>query len=275
MSDFLSRMVDRARGTVAAVVPRLPSRFEPDPAVPLLRPDAGEEAPPPEPVMAAGDGALPGPVPDAGEARPTPARPGATRATGDDQDGSRRVRVLPAEPSDTRRRPPAYRADGGDAPAQPDGESEARPDRGRRDGAAVSLRSDGPAARPAPEQPPPRDGFARRSRTPPAAPVLVRRDAHAGDRPEPADRGVLVPARPAADPLEPGPVAPAAPSRWAGGDGPPAGGATTTEAVVNVTIGRIEVRAVPGSQTRREPARRGGPKPLGLEEYLQRRGAGR
>lgn len=268
-------MVDRARGTVAAVVPRLPSRFEPDPAVPLLRSDAGEEAPPPEPVIAAGDGALRGPVPAAREARPTPARPGATRATGDDHEDSRPARVVPAEPLDTPRWPPAYRAHGEDAPAQPDGESEARPDSGRRGGAAVSPRSDAPAARPAPEQPPPRDGFARRSRAPLAAPALVRRDAHAGDRLEPAGRGVLVPARPAADPLEPGPVARAAPSRGSGRDGLPGGGATTTEAVVNVTIGRIEVRAVPGTQTRRELSGRGGPKPLGLEEYLQRRGAGR
>jgi len=46
------------------------------------------------------------------------------------------------------------------------------------------------------------------------------------------------------------------------------------EHVVNVTIGRIEVRALPSPPV---PARRRSerPKPLGLDDYLKQRGAGR
>jgi hypothetical protein len=47
-----------------------------------------------------------------------------------------------------------------------------------------------------------------------------------------------------------------------------------TEPVVNVTIGRVEIRAVapPPSPTRRVPQT---PKPLSLDDYLKQRGDGR
>ena len=43
--------------------------------------------------------------------------------------------------------------------------------------------------------------------------------------------------------------------------------------VINITIGRIEVRAAPapGGERRAEPAARRAAKPLSLEEYLRRR----
>jgi hypothetical protein len=46
--------------------------------------------------------------------------------------------------------------------------------------------------------------------------------------------------------------------------------------VVNVTIGRIEVRAVqvPGAAMKLHPEKRG-PQPMSLDEYLKRRGGGR
>lgn len=48
----------------------------------------------------------------------------------------------------------------------------------------------------------------------------------------------------------------------------------SSEPVVNVTIGRIEVRAVPAQSgpSRQRPQ---GPKPMSLDDYLQRRGGGR
>jgi hypothetical protein len=52
-----------------------------------------------------------------------------------------------------------------------------------------------------------------------------------------------------------------------------AGERPNTDVAVNVTIGRIEVRATPAgsSETRRTPSR--GPQPLALDEYLGQRGA--
>jgi hypothetical protein len=48
---------------------------------------------------------------------------------------------------------------------------------------------------------------------------------------------------------------------------------TDPEPVINITIGRIDVRAGPASEGERRarPAPRGGPEPLGLNEYLRRR----
>jgi hypothetical protein len=45
------------------------------------------------------------------------------------------------------------------------------------------------------------------------------------------------------------------------------------EPVINITIGRIDVRAGSASEGERraKPASRGGPEPLGLNEYLRRR----
>jgi hypothetical protein len=45
------------------------------------------------------------------------------------------------------------------------------------------------------------------------------------------------------------------------------------EPVINITIGRIDVRAglAPDGERRARPAPRGGPEPLGLNEYLRRR----
>jgi hypothetical protein len=49
------------------------------------------------------------------------------------------------------------------------------------------------------------------------------------------------------------------------------------EPVINITIGRVDVRAAPASEGERraEPAPRGGPEPLSLNEYLHRREQGR
>ena len=44
--------------------------------------------------------------------------------------------------------------------------------------------------------------------------------------------------------------------------------------VVNVTIGRIEVRAAPAPAPRQSTEARG-PKPMSLDEYLKQRGSGR
>ena len=71
--------------------------------------------------------------------------------------------------------------------------------------------------------------------------------------------------------VEPGQVVPPARHEWL-----PARAAATPapEPVVNVTIGRIEVRVAPAAQapTRQRPE---GPKPMGLDHYLRQRGGRR
>lgn len=60
-------------------------------------------------------------------------------------------------------------------------------------------------------------------------------------------------------------------SRGARGDGD----GTTSEVTVNVTIGRVDVRAVQAPAAAVRPARTGGVRPVALDEYLAQRGGAR
>jgi hypothetical protein len=51
--------------------------------------------------------------------------------------------------------------------------------------------------------------------------------------------------------------------------------AAEPEITVNVTIGRVDVRATQASPSREKRSRASGPQPVSLDEYLGHRGGGR
>jgi hypothetical protein len=258
MTDFLSDLLRRSRGQAGGLAPRLPSLFEPVAEAaqaaadePLPPPAAGWPPPVDPPAPAPGwrddpgrptsDGAMappPGAVAARGPADDAPERPPAARPELVDQrlDELEWQLAVPAET------PPPERRPGSPEPARP------RARAGRPAPAATTARTDAAAAAPgilgAPRgEVPARD---RPDRPPP--PV--------GSHP-PRPGRLTAPAPP--DPPAVGPRRP---------QPPPAAGDPAPPPTVRVTIGRVEIRAVPGPPpARRPPAARA----TSLDDYLSER----
>lgn len=289
--DFLSRLVDKARGVDSAIEPRMPSLFEP-----VFRTDAMPEEDGREqaaPVIAhrpSVDG-----VEVATSANRRPSEQGASaqivprgkavewrdeavRTT----DVGHEFRREDEAPPPAATLLPARAATGAPAPAAPPDESD------------PAVRAEPPAVLVV-------DHIPREKRAGPSGPAAVRAHAElvAGKTPvirhaeaalnpsrakprarakqdrgeEPAQLGVPVPETTAAlipravimaEPKRPLASNPETPRGESGQEPPPA--------VINVTIGRVEVRAVqpPTGRSRVEPAK---PKPMSLDDYLKQRGS--
>lgn len=297
MSDFLSRLADRALGKDAPVSPRLRSRFEPERMVSgagLGWAEASSqraEGMPADVTPAVGTPAGREPYLDAGGAglrRPAPPASGVRRAVTARQ---------ASEPRDDRARGPAptaappVRAPA--FPGVPAGESAvhlpSHPDR------TDAPDTPGAGQRAATRLDPPSTGAGR----PPGERSRARvRAAHPGEHPvggiEPPPSARLV-LRDDAWAVLAGPGAQPAGAPSPGGEmagrtyevlaarvlGPHDRNRALQnpdpEPVINITIGRIDVRAAPPPEAERRgrPASRGGPEPLGLNEYLRRREQGR
>lgn len=251
--DFFNRIVLKARGAESSIEPRLPSLFEPVAGVAMAPMTAIEEQ-----VVAARDPqdappksmASRGPVTHA--SRPLAPRPVETRVPGealDPVEPDREGRSAQTVPVATLQPVPAVtplrvhlaaRLD----EQQPDGTPEFDILRTDRSGARRTRASD-------------RDGSAAR-------PEALRHES-----------GLLIPK----------PAAVSMPYHAAGeaprADAPAAHNVAATvpmaeqpAPVIHVTIGRVEVRAVPApaGKPRVDPSK---PKPLSLDDYLKRRGGNR
>jgi hypothetical protein len=295
--DFLTRLVDKTLGIDGGITPRMRSLFEPAQEFELdasqLWPEAqsAEVAPQPE---GADSGAHRRSV------RAADDRPHLQR---DDLLPTERLPRAPLAISQQEHRPDAA-PDQGTAPAEPRPGSVTAPDQDTV--RAERTRRPAPAAVPAQNRPatgerggarigalamPLAFRAARPDETnatapqpefaPPAAPALLptRVDWPAGPEarsPMPAasipERAatLLTSARRAAiqgiPPIPGGPQQPRWEERRAEQNDQTAG------PIINVTIGRVEVRAVPAPATK-SPRAAPGPQPLSLDEYLKRRGA--
>ncbi|WP_125612923.1 hypothetical protein [Specibacter cremeus] len=278
MNGFLASLVAREMPDAGqpgptqapAVAPRLPSRFEtpqgPEPwseEAPGTAEAAGHDGAPADPPWLAKPAALEAAARDGGRPsrRPEVGRPAddaAGRADGPDA-GSGASGLWP-RPDGLVEAPRRRGAAGGEVGGAPDGAAGTT----AVDGAAatgartrpIDTAPDGPR-NPARAQDPP---IAPR----PAAPAWP--DTNTGPD---TDTG---PGRDEADARRAGSSRPVPPpgsaEPRAAGDGAAAG----APAVVHVSIGRVEIRAVPAPP----PARRAEPsKPMGLDEYLRRRGGAR
>jgi hypothetical protein len=278
MTDYLTRLLDGARGRTGMVRPRLAALFEPS-APRLDAPDQSDESPievedevvvrgavtarPRTPPLHSG--------PTLGRQRPAPA---PAPAPGQVVGGPGRAAVV-LPPTTTAARPgPLADMEWGAAFAPP------HADQGQHQEAAPAR-----PARSAPAVAPPTEAPATLAQAREAAPE--RHEHHAARSASPAP--ALSPTEPAPSRSEGalGPLAPAEPARradpfpltdpQANGDHSPARQPTTT---IVVSIGRIEVRAPaapPSAQPPRprQPAARRGPS-VSLVAYLARRnGAGR
>ena len=245
MSDFIDRLAARAIGSGAALAPRLPSLFEPLQRAPVMAmADEGEA-----PVRARDTG----PKPPAASAATPPPRP---RMPAHALIEPRTARTAPAEQAplplpgraatDTPHAPtPPPRA------AAPVRAMAAEPSR-------VTPVSERTAARPSPVSP-------RESRIAPSRHEAAHPPTAAGALlPVPAPVFATTNGLPASSQL--GRAAMCRPRDV------PAGRAsrTSSEPVVHVSIGRLEVRAAPAVAT--PPRRRDGPQPGSLDDYLRQRG---
>jgi hypothetical protein len=285
MTDFLTDLLRRSRGQAGGLAPRLPSLFEPV-AEAALQPAADEPAhpvggwPPPtdrpapalvpldEPGRPASGAAVAPPLgvvaargpADGASQRPPAARPEVAYQRLDELEWRLTV---PAEAP-----PPERRADS-PAPARPAGSAVA-PGRPRpRPADAVTARPQAREDRASPAATTaPMDAVPVVATTAPAPPGTPGAEAPAPDRPDgpppPPDRPrpprpgrLTAPARP--DPPAAGPRRPQL---------PPAAGDLTAAPTVHVTIGRVEIRAVPAPPpARRPPAAR----TTSLDDYLSER----
>lgn len=246
MSDFIDRLAARAIGGEAALVPRLPSLFEPLSRAPLMAmADEGEL-----PARARDASTMP---PTAPEATLPPRAPVPARESIE----PRIARIAPAAHAPL----PVPERVATDAPQAP-----LPPPR-----AAVPVRA--MASAPSRVTSVPERTTATPSPVSPRA-SRIAPDRHEAMRPA-AAAGALLPA--------PAPVfatkngAPAAtPSRRAAAMRPPGGAPAGRESrigsepVVHVSIGRLEVRAAPVAAA--PPRRRDGPRPSSLDDYLRQRG---
>ena len=278
MSDFLSRLAERSTGTPPALRPRVPSTFEPWPAV-----DPGSEMPTPAAPPSAAQPARAGAPPPVATARPTrelrsasvaPSRTAWPPTPADAPDGD--DRPLEATTSRTHSPAPAPLAPalsaaatgpGADAPPRtvpapasrhgaPDHSPEpAGPARQTRAAAASSRQARRQAsAPPAPERAAPAAA---------PAPVAARAAAHA-----PRDEDAVAPSREAASPSADRPAGVVGRRRSGPASTPGRAGEGTL--TVEVTIGRVEVRAAPAPPP--HAARRPAPGPrVTLDEYLAER----
>jgi hypothetical protein len=243
MSDFLDRLAARAIGSETALMPRLPSLFEPLQRAPIM-PLADEgEAPPDWREAAPAVHAMPVEAPTSAASASTSVQPAAAPVTSIEH-GVAAVSASAAASAaqhasalstvSARAFTPAV-----DRPAAP----------------SVSARPAMPAA---------------------PLPVPPRRTRVAPDRLEtaqtPVSNGALLPspvpvfaATPAASAWSGRAVAARAAAARAEGQASAAG-----EPVVHVSIGRLEVRAAPIAADL--PRRRDGPQPSSLDDYLRQRG---
>jgi len=305
VSDFLSRLADRALGSDPPVRPRLGSLFEPQrpvfPAGPdwIWAPRAGDEA---EPPYAGGEAEAPHAggevkVPRLGSAAAAPRPDGeaARAAFGEPADGPWSPASVTAQAILVQQ---ASEPDNGRAgTSAPPAVSPARETTAHSWPGAESPGRVAPAVRPSLWEPG-RTGSAAPGEPPPH--LSSRRVSP--DRPEAAhpapvsSAGFTAPSSRLGLPEEGWPAppgqAPGGPPRGSAGSRAPQvlpapwsrsrdrdqGAAIPgPEPVINITIGRIDVRAWPESESgsAAKPAPRSRPEPLSLDEYLRRRGEGR
>jgi hypothetical protein len=237
-AGFLGRLAARQLEGGGGLAPRLPGRFEPEPALALAPPDPGPTEGSHEPDRRVPRATR---MPVAPDERPVVAiaQPAAVREA--------------AEP----RRPVADQADGGARPAVVP--------------PMPALLPELPSAqRPGPQQTAGPARASTRRATPPAVPAQPVPGRVRTERRVLVER-VLGPAVAGRDTVDatPAPVHPV----WAlDGWGSPAfdPGPPPAPAAVHVTIGRLEVRTspAPGTTPRPEPAR---PRAIALDDYLDRR----
>jgi hypothetical protein len=245
MSDFLDRLASRAIGGDTALLPRLPSLFEPLQKTPILPLSDEGGAPSRDRDVPWVTATAPPAVP----VQPMHAASAAERS---------RARALPGDPS------PVSEPEHVAAPAQRHTLPSPRLEPAPRSAPSVERPAAPstpahPAATSLPSLVPPRQtriAAERQAPAPPSAsgslrpaPVPVFGAPHAGSLPAPS-----------------GPVAtqrvPALPAGRETG--------VSSEPVVHVSIGRLEVRAVAATGT--TPRRRDGPQPSSLDNYLRERG---
>ena len=256
--DFFNRIVVKARGAESSIAPRLPALFEPVAGVELAPTTAIEEELATSVAARALQEPQPASVPPRGpgmhELHPLAPRPVETAGQGDEP--------VPAEPDRQARA----------AEAAPVASLQPLP-------VVIAGVVASAATRPGEQQPDykPAPGAMRTAKT---VPRRTRESARDVSGPGPNDlhqeSGTLIP-KPAAVPV-PYPAAreaPRADAATAARDFTANTPMTEQSApVINVTIGRVEVRAVqpPAGKPRSEPSR---PKPLSLDDYLKQRGGNR
>jgi hypothetical protein len=248
VSDFLARLAARAIGGEATLAPRLPSLFEPAPHAPTLPTVDDGAAATARHATAPADDASPAAEPLRPPRALPPMQDDALRQTPVAQPATRLPPPAAAPVSDRAMPVTAHAA----PPATP---TPALP--------AVARHA---APRPAPAHAEP----------PAAAPVLPRQTRIAPSRIEAASPpgGSLLPpptpvfaaprSAPARDRSDH--AATIRPRPAAAANRTPA----TSEPVVHVSIGRLEVRAAPAAAT--PPRRRVEPRPASLDDYLRQRG---
>lgn len=286
MTGYLSGLLERERSGAGpgAIVPRLPSRYEPwqrAPAEAVERPEAGPTHSVELSRAAAEAVSPPGPPPGARG----PATVGALRVGAADPDRALEpghVGVAAGAGPEPANRPAAHLSSPLPSQTPAPAQSAGLPSVRLPVVMAAAAEQQPPAqrVRPVPEMP------ARRETVP-----VRGADGHsapAGLRPAPAQEepsSAITPIPPSSTPLVgvrvvPVPVAlmPVPPregearaKRGSSAAGAPA--RPPAETVVQVTIGRIEVRAVPAPARPDLPARV--PPPMSLDEYLRRRHGGR
>ena len=245
MSDFLDRLASRAIGSETALVPRLPSLFEPSQKAPIL------------PLGNEGDAPSRGrDVPAATTATPVAIQARLPQVASPAERS--RARATPTDP------PPASEPEQAVGAAQ----------RHMLPSPALMV---APRSTPSVERPPVPSTAEHPDKTRQSPPVQPRqtRIAPAGPAPtQPSATGSLQPtpmpvfAAPRAGPA-PAPSGQAAARRAPAVPVASATGASS-EPVVHVSIGRLEVRAA--AATGDGPRRRDGPRPSSLDDYLRQRG---
>ncbi|MGB3461143.1 hypothetical protein [Rhodanobacter lindaniclasticus] len=246
MSDFIDRLAARAIGGEAALAPRLPSLFEPLQRAPVMAmADEGEA-----PVRARDTGPMP---PAASATTPPPSPPVPAKELIE----ARAARTASAEQAPL---PLPGRAATDTPPAPMPPPRAAAPVRAMAaEPSRVTPVSERTAATPSPVSP-------RESRIAPSR--------HEAAHP-PTAAGALLPAPAPVFATTNGLPASSQPDRAAAMRRPrdvPAGreSRTSSEPVVHISIGRLEVRAAPTAAA--PPRRRDGPRPSSLDDYLRQRG---
>ena len=245
MSDFLDRLAARAIGSETALAPRLPSLFEPLQRTPIMPASDDAEASPPH--REAGSAAT---------VAPTVAPTHSSQAPMTAVMAGSRVASAAVGPVTV---PTPARV----AASTP--RTEVQP-------ASIAA---APAPSPVIERPLASSTLLRPAEVVAPLPVRPRQTRIVAEPPEAA-----VPPQPSSGALLPAPTpvfgAAAAPVRssHAAAMRPPAApagvGSLSTEPVVHVSIGRLEVRAAPASAI--PPRQRDGPPPSSLDDYLRQRG---
>lgn len=245
MSDFLDRLASRAIGGETALVPRLSSLFEPLQNAPVLPLGDEGEAPLLDRDVLAVTSAAPAAV----EVQPTHAAGPAERS---------RARAMPAEPPLVSEPEPAA------APAQRHTLRSPALKLGQRNTPLGERLAALPTPSPAAATRPPSPVSPRQTRIAPARQAPAPQSANGSLRPAPVSVFDTPRTRPATAPSGQT-AARRAPAAPAGSES-----AASSEPVVHVSIGRLEVRAA--AATGAVPQRRDEPRPASLDDYLRQRG---